>query len=56
MRGKDYWLQDQGAEAGMAAFVSASGDVMAYGYPVEARMSVCPVITVDCGKLEEEGK
>ena len=56
MKGKDYWLQDQGAEAGLAAFVSAAGDVMAYGYPVEAQMSVRPVIMVDCGKLEEETK
>lgn len=54
LSGRDFWLKDQGAQEDMAVFVSASGEVMEYGYPVEAKMSVRPVIAVDCGKLTEE--
>lgn len=54
LTGSDYWLKDQGNEEDMAAFVSAAGEVMEYGYPVEAKMSVRPVIVVDCSRLTEE--
>ena len=54
LTGRDYWLQDQGAKEGTAVFVSAAGEVMTEGYSVQARLSVRPVIAVDCGKLAEE--
>lgn len=54
LMGTDYWLRDQGKQDNMAVFVSAAGEVMEYGYPVEAKMSVRPVIMVDCSKLTEE--
>lgn len=55
MSGMDYWVSEQGTEQNSAVFISGSGQIMEYGYPVDSDdISVRPVIRINCVKAAEE--